>query len=342
MEQATETHLPAVPAPASAADAMAPTADEEIGVEELPERVAMFRGPPTGRPQWPQECTDADRGLMWSEQLGRVCWDLPEGVPAPHVRRSEGVMPVMPLTAGRMIDIRMWALQKAPLGTRATNANDALRTLTAWLSARPHIRDAVYAVSVETPPGIDFPVGWWVRLALAGQAPGAASEVAEGMRRSYHGTALATLGRIVANGIRTGFATNVDGGQTLQGIWSLAPERSRLLLSYCLYTALNRSGYVYAPVVELRSPATDPKQRRVTMRRGSAARKRDQWISYEDTTTQVCIWIHALHVSEIAAAPQSTFFSIFAEGCMPPGVELSPTAPWSAILDNSLAAAQRA
>ena len=165
------------------------------------------------------------------------------------------------------------------------------------------------------------------------------------MRRSYHGTASASLGRIIHQGICTGFASNSDAGQTLQGIWSLAPERSSLLTSYMLYSGIDRSGFLFSPVVELRSPSIDPNGRRVVMKRSSrtssGTRNRDQWLSYDDTTTQVCVWIHALHVSEVAAS-DTRVFSILAEGRMPADLELHPTAAWERIVSNSEAAAQSA
>ena len=132
----------------------------------------------------------------------------------------------------------------------------------------------------------------------------------------------------------------------LQGIWSLAPERASLLLSYMLYSGLDRSGFLFSPVVELRSPVSDPQGRRVVMKRSSGSsagrRNRDQWLSYDDTTSQVCIWIHALHVSEVAAADSASGFSIFAEGCMPADLELHPTASWERICRNSADAAPNA
>ncbi len=333
-----------MPAPGSAAEEVVPPSDAEVDLEELPPLARRCRGPPTNPPNWPQELRRAE--LNWAGLDGRLCWDAAEQTPAPHVRRWSGVMPVMALNAGRKVDIQKWASCGAPLGLRTTTANDALETLTEWLSARPHIQKSVYNVSLENPPGINFGVGWWVRLSLAGHRRSDAFEVAAGMRRSYHGTALASLGRIIEQGICTGFASNSDSGRILRGIWSLAPERSPLLLSYMLYSGLDRSGWLFSPVVELRSPNPDPQGRPVVMKRstrGSGSnRNRDQWLSYDDTTSQVAIWIHALHVSEVATADDTSGLSIFAEGRMPADFELHPLAPWERIVANSAPPAQDA
>ena len=137
-----------------------------------------------------------------------------------------------------------------------------------------------------------------------------------GSRRSYHGTCFEVLHRILAKGLQTEWSVNSDGCRDLRGIWSLSPERSEFLLSYMLCTCLDRSGYMFGPMLELRSPDVDPQGRRVVLKRRCGRRNHDKWLSYEDTTTVGSCLVHIIHMAELSQARQDTGISIFAEGCL--------------------------
>jgi hypothetical protein len=272
---------------------------------------------------------------MWRQGTGRFEWDANEGVPAPHIRRWSGDHPVIGLHGGKAKDLRRWASVGGSMGTENDSPHNALRTLVQWLSARPAIVNAVQTVSIEDPPEVDFPIGWWVSLELAAVSESEAQTVAPGLRRSYHATGLNSLQRILSMGMEPGFAINVDGGSFLQGVWSLAPQRSRLLTSYLLYSGLDSSGYLFAPVLELRSPEIDSHGRRTVLKRGTGGKKsRDQWLSYTDTTTVTKAWVHVLHIAELADSATEGF-AIFAEGRLPPELELHPEASMASLIEQS-------
>ena len=235
---------------------------------------------------------------------------------------------MLALNAGRRKDIQAWAAAGAPLGRATATPEEALRVVLAWLSHRPGVRSRVTRVTVEVPPGIAGDIGWWLCLDLTGVPAASSVEVSAGMRRSYHGTSFEVLHRVLACGLQTGWSKNTDGHQELRGIWSLAPERAFLLQSYVLYTCLDDSGYMFGPMLELRSPEIDPRGRKVVLKRRQRQRNRDQWLSYDDTTSVVRCWIHVLHIAEMSAAPADAGFSIFAEGRLHPELEVHPETSW--------------
>ena len=143
--------------------------------------------------------------------------------------------------------------------------------------------------------------------------------------------------RVCARGLEVGWSVNTDSGRELRGIWSLAPERARLLTSYTLYSMLDDSGYLYGPMLELRSPWHDPEGRQIVLRRGGSS-NRNQWLSYPNTTTLVRLWINIIHISELATMPASSGLSLYAEPACQRELEIHPDSGWADLLTRSRAA----
>lgn len=334
----TPAELLPEPAPTPPAGAAASVVAGEFSVADLAANAARLRRPPAADARWPPDTATTDEGVRWHGLRGRFLWNTASDKPAPHIRRIAGTLPVMALNPGSVPDLCRWAAAGAPMGSPSASPELALRTVVDWLGSRPAIRDRVSRVTVATPPGIAWQSGWWLRLQLVGQTAEVEWPVPEGYRRSFHGTALACLARIMARGPATGWAVNSDRGAYVRGVFSLAPERAHLLLSYILYTALDRSGYLIGPVLELCSPCVDGAGRKTVLKRRRGASNCDQWLSYEDTTQVVACWLNVVHVAEFAAAEGSSAFYAFAEGALLPELELHPDASWSDLEQASRAA----
>ena len=180
-------------------------------------------------------------------------------------------------------------------------------------AARPGIATSVVDVAVDRPHECaGLPGGFFLRCDLMHDVQIATEFSGEHFRTSFHGTCLEVVHRLLTRGIEVGWSVNNDSGRELRGIWSLAPERARLLTSYTLYSMLDASGYLYGPLLELRSPWQDPQGRPVALRRRGST-NRTQWLSYPDSTTMVRLWIHIIHISQLATMPVDSGLSIFAE-----------------------------
>ena len=131
---------------------------------------------------------------------------------------------------------------------------------------------------------------------------------------------------------------NSDAGRELRGVWSLAPERFHLLSSYILYSALDNSGYVYGPLLELKSPFSDPEGRKVVLKRRSGRSNRDQWLSYVETTVMTRVFVHVVHISEVVQSSGEAEFVMYAESAYVNALETHPEASWQELARLSHAA----
>ena len=139
-------------------------------------------------------------------------------------------------------------------------------------------------------------------------------------------------------GLATGWARNFDAGRELQGIYTFAPQRAHLLSSYILYSALDDSGWLYGPFLEVRSPQEDPQKRKTVLRRAGAG-DRHQWISYPDSTFPTHVWVHIVHVSTLYLHPADAGVSLYAEPAFQHSLEVHPDASWEDLLQASRQAA---
>ena len=306
-----------------------------LTLEQLPSRRQQFAGAPFSAPAWPPAVTQPGSHLTWQGTPGRFMWDSTENAPAPHIRRWCGTAPVCALQAGRARSFTDWIRAGGSIGREGARPLHAIRTLWEWLASRPRLVEGCVGATIDRPDDCTgLPFGFCVRLDLPAASRIDAELDDSRYRRSFHGTALEVLQRIVHRGLETGWARNVESGRELQGIYTLAAERAHLLSSYILYSSLDDSGWLYGPFVEVRSPHADPQMRKTVLRRRGGT-NRDQWISYPDSTTMTHVWVHVVHVASLYSAPADANVSLWAEPMYQRELEVHPEASWEELLQRS-------
>ena len=265
---------------------------------ELPAFAARFRGEPVALPQWPVPAPRSPE-YEWQEGRGRFLWDTAANAPAPHIRRWTGQNPVIALYSGRPRSARDWSESGGSFGRLGASPDTAVEALVDWASSRRGIVDNVASVELRRPLGSSDARGFYVCFNLAASVDADANFPTDVYRTSFHGSSMYVLHRVLSRGLETSWAVNSDAGRELRGVWSLAPERFHLLSSYILYSALDNSGYVYGPLLELKSPYSDPEGRKVMLKRRSGRSNRDQRLSYVETTVMTRVFVHVIHTSEV-------------------------------------------
>ncbi len=312
-----------------------PSTKAEFTFDDLARLLPRIANAPTVPIQWPPRNRDCPVDLTWKMEKGRFLWNFQSQKPAPVVRRESGSFPVVAINAGRRKDIEVFVQTGGSLGEANTSSEEALRRFLIWLSYRSEGAKKIRDVTLGKPPGVNWSRGWWLRLGLATTDYHAEEVLDLDMRRSYHGTTLHSLHRILVEGLKEGFAANTQSGKEIHGIFSHRAETSHLCLGYTLYSPIDRSGWMWGPFVELLAPANDPHGRPITLKRRSGPRAVNQWISYEDTTVMQNIWVNALHMGHLLEPDPTWGFSINVEGYMHPELELNPQTSWVTLTQRS-------
>ena len=306
-----------------------------LEIKDFDDFVEILRAELENIPVWPPEVRDPTGPLAWCGIRGIFPWDAMEEAPAPHIRRWTGQKPVQTLTTGRHRSLKEWVDEGGSLGFTSSSPEAAVATFFEWAATRPGIRDAIRSVEVDRPrdcTGLQYV--FFLRCDLAHARDVDHVFPPRDFRRSFHGTCMEVLNRVLSKGLRTGWSVNRDGQRILRGIWPLSPECTRLITSYTLYSALDDSGYVYGPILEIRSPCYDVQQRPTAMRRSNNA---TQWLSYPDSTTMIYLWVNIIHVGELFKAPANAG-AIFAESAFRRELEIDPEESWEELARRSHAA----
>jgi hypothetical protein len=97
-----------------------------------------------------------------------------------------------------------------------------------------------------------------------------------------------------------------------------------------MYSALEqKSGYMYAPLVQLQYPHPDPRGRLNLVRRSNA----HQNLTYADVCTVTHVWLHVTHVLEFHTGARNLI--IMAEPSFARHLELHPDDRWEDIMERS-------
>ena len=138
------------------------------------------------------------------------------------------------------------------------------------------------------------------------------------------------LHRIVATGMENSFTGVFVRGHQRFGVYDHLLERAHLCSNYMMYSALDqKSGFMYAPLVQLRYPREDPHGRLHVVRRSSA----NQNLSYADVCEVTHVWLHVTHVLEFYAGERNLMF--MAEPRFARHLELDPDDSWQDIMQRS-------
>ncbi len=227
--------------------------------------------------------------------------------------------------------LRVWQQRGGAIGKRSTDGIFAEYQFLMWLSARFPMVDLIENVRVATPPGIRWSRGFWMRLTVDARRFPVDWRPSPGCRRSYHGTSLACLHRIIVHGMQAGWDVKLVEGRPLTAIYSHAPEYSHQCLCHTLYTALDSSGWLYGPFIELESPHIDPGHRRSVLKgreRGISDSKSYELLSYEDTIASAGVWVNAVHLRHCIDSDPTGHFRVFAEPQYQTQLEIHPDASW--------------
>ena len=186
--------------------------------------------------------------------------------------------------------------------------------------ARPNLHAHIPAWTSETPPFACGSCGSWLRGRFI-ELPDSRSNSND--RVGWHGTCFHYLERIATKGLANGWSGVSVNGVRRQGIYYHVLERAHNCLHYLWYSALEQdSGFLFAPVVQLRAPDLDPRQRKQHVRRLSG---RQQELTYQDVCVITDVWVHIRHVLELYSAPRHDM--VWAEGRFEQSLEADAMLP---------------
>jgi len=268
------------------------------------------------------------------ERGGHMKWNPYSKKPAPHIRgeESEGNFTI---NRGCHARGKLYAYSQAGgiVTDAPTNPQATIENMMAWMFARDDLRRFIHGVELRESdcPHVNDS-GFWLYVSLNGHNPQANTPVeafGNGVRCGYHGTSLHCLNRIIATGLRIGPAENNPRGKSIKAIFSWGHFNAWKVTHYAHYAAIDNSGWVWAPVIYLTLPNSDPHNRKSQLG--------DQQLSYPDTTRLHVFLLHALPICSMAegdgAGPWP--FSIVAQTAFSPAEELSPLDSWEDIVRAS-------
>lgn len=276
--------------------------------------------------------------LRFVPKFGSFLWNNMEDKPSRPVWREFGAGQPQQLQGSKINSCAEWAEAGLSFGSPGHDALHFVRLLVDWLRARPAAGrvDCLYLVPDELElPTWDVAGGFWVYAHLRGKvAPD--SRLPEDWQWGYHGTTMYSVTRIMAGGMQEGFATSAEGGHDYVAIYYNDRERRHLCESYMMYSRLDASGWLCAPVVLISGKfRNDPHNRKLTLRRGS----RKQFLCYGDTSDTHGVYFHCVHLAALLTTPACRSFSV--EGEMVPELELDPEDSWQVICDRAKARYRR-
>ena len=122
---------------------------------------------------------------------------------------------------------------------------DEVQVLAEWLQARPAFRERIHKIEPLPRQSEHMPKGIWVRAEFRPMR-----DSREWANLGYHGTSLSNLARMARLGPCQGW-TGVNGDKVL-GVYMHAREGLHHCTTYSVYSALHRSGWYWAPYLEIR------------------------------------------------------------------------------------------
>ena len=103
-----------------------------------------------------------------------------------------------------------------------------------------------------------------------------------------------------------------------RGVYHNVLERAHLCHNYMMYSALDSTGFLFSPVIEISAPTPDPQGRREVVR----TKGENQNLTYPDVCRVVGVWLHVLHVLQFWEGPATNW--VYAEPRFARHLELDP------------------
>ena len=281
----------------------------------------------------PSEPTPA---ALCYQEGGTFLWNETLQCPVAAACRHTGVGPVVKVQGSSWSSLEQWVQNGNAVCISVPEQAAALasQAFHHFWQARRHLSTRISAWQVETPPFADPSCGTWLRgrmSSLSSERPNMDDRI------GWHGTSLHAISRVAAQGLENGWSGIAVRGSTKLGVYYHIQQRAHLCMNYVVYSALEQdSGFVFAPVVQMRAPAHDPQCRTQHLKRPSG---RHQELTYEDVCVATDIWIHVRHVLEVYDGAADGY--IHAEGCFDQSLETDAILPRQTLMARAKARCRR-
>ena len=154
----------------------------------------------------------------------------------------------------------------------------------------------------------------------------------DGFRYGFHGTSMNCVYRAALNGLTTGMSENMEGNTVVKGIfYHIRNQVSLIEGTYLPHSCIDRSGWAFGVLLQLKVQWPDKHGRKVILRRKANTH---QSITYPDAHEVVGVWFHMYHILHMLHEPASIWNTV--EGYMLAECELDPTESWESIQERSL------
>ena len=198
--------------------------------------------------------------------------------------------------------------------------HDELHLLCEWLAARQTLAERIASIEVVPCMTPFLPNGSWVRVAL--RQPVAEAWSGPFNEVGYHGTSMSNLARTIVRGLQEGWSSiGEDTPKPLVGIYLMGDDALDLCGTYSVYTPLQRSGYYYAPYLQVRYahwPDTDAR-RHIAVKKGRAT----QYLTYQDVSFVSAVYFHVIAAADMLYGGKDQWINIKPE--RPASMELPTT-----------------
>ena len=210
-----------------------------------------------------------------------------------------------------------------------SQAQTAVTQLACWIGQRPGMAAPDAVLAPRTPPWQSWGCGTWLYLENRRYVE---PEHGDSMlQHGFHGTTLSVLYRIFLRGMENGMAVITSGSREYRGVYNHSLERVHLCQHYMLYSAVDRTGYYFAPLLELHYADPDLQGRPNRVRR--AKKSQLQFLTYDDACAVRGVWFHMVAAVEFCHLPANCWACF--EPRLLPELELDPAEDRGAIMARS-------
>ena len=235
---------------------------------------------------------------------GHFLWDIVRNRPAAPVCRSTGPFPVLRLQCSSGSSLQEWESGGGAIcfHDRALGATTFSNTVQHWMATRRYLREGVSSWSSLRPPWANHVMqGAWLYGAIQSGTPSSDRLV------GYHGTSMHALERMMRQGMETGWDCLTRKNVERKGIYFHDLSRARLCHNYMLYSALDATGFMVAPIICLSAPNADPQGRKTIIHTSGET----QNLTYPEVCQIHGIWLHVMHLLQFRTGEASNW--IYAE-----------------------------
>ena len=236
-------------------------------------------------------------------------WDNVRKCIAPFRNRVQGPYPaVMDLQRGNWHSMEDFLAAGGILSlVPPVHVDDELPVLCEWLAARK-MADRIESVQVVSPcPTADLPPGSWVCATLSGPSTMMTSKGPYN-KVGYRSTSMNNLNRNIVHGLHEDWTNVRSSLQPACDCIHVMAGLTKYLCGHALYTPLHRTGYYYAPYLEVRYAydAETDSRRHVAVKAGPAT----QYLTYPDVSFVSAIYFHVVAAADMLYGTKAHWLNI--------------------------------